>query len=809
MTAVAQSRRDPVTLLPSEVLIDILTKLSQNDLYRSILVSKAWKSICLDAQLWKNLDENDFVIGDDNFSEDDFNKAQARFGAWIQTIRFHIRNLTLLRANVDRFGTVVNSIASNLVSLRIDNCNGFSPSSQRSSTTYYLPNNMINLRHLSIFGCATNDVSIIELHKRCPNLISLHLSFMSDSLDMTFRPGLFHAISKFTKLQSLALEGAYVKSGRTVSMEMTPFSYSFFKPSLLSLHLSYIPLYVTDSFLSKMVNAQSETSEFDLQSIDLSGSFSLITFTSFAGIVPQLRELRLANCTRLSTSSFRTFLPTVPLLEFIDCDRITALQDDFLDLLSTSCSKIRHAQLSEITNFSNNALVDFVKGCPQLRNLEIDGTLISDDGIYRICTYTRERSARVIRSFAETNPGQMKDFFPEIILRLSVYDCHDVTCMSLIHVLRRNTEQVWILNEPGFDNSMEVNNDLESVSVLPMNEFDSPVTSSSTISESPNYSVPPLSTEIPYMTPSSEVDAERVPPRKVSLGLIFLRTKYNHQPIMDMQTCFLDPSQRRPSYFPASVASPNSSGNLIPDYESAQKVELEFVKYCFYDNFFGFDEYLDDVHCPLVVPGNRTAYLNHLREGSDQNHTVDPALPDGPNASNGRLLRRILGAEITPGQSDQRKRFLGPLLAHACSPLNKSNATVSHEYHRIPIKHSYLHPDDADYLSDIQESQSWTEIPVLTSETIDNALGTPNSGNARYQTYTSRQLEVLNRPFILLFDASDHAAIRFHLSRFRSFHRLALHSYSHDPSAFLSPINLSRSLSSTNQIESRRSCLIM
>ena len=95
--------------------------------------------------------------------------------------------------------------------------------------------------------------------------------------------------------------------------------------------------------------------------------------------VPDLEGLQLAGCENLTDEGFSTLLPTLSKLTHLDLEECSQITNETVLALasSPSAATLKFLQLSYCELVGDEGLVQLVRSCPNLMNLEMDNSVYS------------------------------------------------------------------------------------------------------------------------------------------------------------------------------------------------------------------------------------------------------------------------------------------------------------------------------------------------------------------------------------------------------------------------------------------------
>ncbi|CDO71371.1 hypothetical protein BN946_scf184908.g129 [Trametes cinnabarina] len=370
--ATSRSTPSQASRLPPEILIHILKHVhSARDLYRAMLVSRAWCE-CSVELLW-------------------YRPYFSRFPTLVKMMRVLAReDQTFVYAHFIRrlnFLNVASDLTDSLFS-RLAQC--------------------VRLERLTLMNCtALSDEGLTRVLPRCPNLVALDLTSVAEVTDRTIV-----AIAKSAKrLQGINLTGCKKLTDASVMALAQNCSL------LRRVKLSNVEL-ITDQSISVLARSCPLLLEIDLNNckrITDSGVRELWTHSI------QMREMRLSYCTELTdaafpapakrdilTSGVNPFLSSFhgvqdlpPLrvsqpfeqLRMLDLTACAQITDDAIEGIVSAAPKIRNLVLAKCTQLTDNAVESISKLGKGLHYLHLGHAVAITDrsinSLVRSCTRLR------------------------------------------------------------------------------------------------------------------------------------------------------------------------------------------------------------------------------------------------------------------------------------------------------------------------------------------------------------------------------------------------------------------------------------
>jgi F-box/leucine-rich repeat protein 2/20 len=341
-------------------------------------VSKSWRRLCFDGQLWVNVDLTPFAahlhprtirhilnhtapfISDLSLRRLPATLSSDILSSFTSSGSLHaMATLTILDLRCSKLEThAIISIIQNAPRLRVFNLKGVQ--SVASEALNNLATYSKDLESLDVSGCwnvCLEDVqSYIEyldekaaagfkvlrlngLHSRTEGLIP------ADSLDPFF--------DRLSNLETLSLQGC-----------------------------RHIPSAILITACERL---RSQSRQSTIRHLNLSGCTALRAdiFPAMSGLFPELRYLELAGMPGLfqensqsDRTAFNRFIETLPKLEKLDIEETcgTCVDDSTLRILARA-PNLTHLQIGFASKITPGAMIDFIRACPTLQVFEADVSL--------------------------------------------------------------------------------------------------------------------------------------------------------------------------------------------------------------------------------------------------------------------------------------------------------------------------------------------------------------------------------------------------------------------------------------------------
>lgn len=391
-------------------------------------VSKAWRSLVFDGQLWTDVDLKAFP----NLPAPFLLRLAETLGPFVKNMDLtghtKLDHSTLGQVTTSlcvRSAPTIDFAYTQLLDLNLTGCSAL--------TTQALHNLVIHspfLRSLCVKGLKAVDNTTFDVLALCPHLTSLDMSRCSningEGLHRYTNAVLGrHGQLALEELRLCGLEGIYdevlgVLGRAAPSLEILDLSYS------RSLHNSALEAFVacteeekTESVVLTAREAGREARDngryrrriTKLRHLSLSNCKLLtdIACSILAHAVPRLELLELAGIgTAMKDEGLVRLLETTPLLRKLDLEDDTDITDTVLSALTPSPPEgsglgstqplqtgqaLEHLVVSFAVSISNEAFLSLICNCPRLKVLEADSTSISGAVLKEFVRRARERNA--------------------------------------------------------------------------------------------------------------------------------------------------------------------------------------------------------------------------------------------------------------------------------------------------------------------------------------------------------------------------------------------------------------------------------
>lgn len=403
--------------------------------------------MCFDGQLWANLDTTEFYSA---ISAEGLISLINSAGPFAKDL--NLRGCAQLMENWRRYG--LPDACRNLENISLQDCR----LDKNSINTLLNQNN--RLVHINLTGLATvNNATMRIIAKHCTKLELLNIMWCSN-VDTHGLRVVVESCERLVDLRAGELQGL---EDKTFMLEL------FNRNNLERLVLPHCDG-LNDGTLSILMEGTDAELDYvtgrrivpprNLKHLDISRSRHLTDegLRTLVNNVPHLEGLQLTKCKALTDASIQPLIASIPNLTHLDLEEVELLTNATLQGIAQSSCKdsLQHLSISYCENLGDTGMLPILKACSELRSLDMDNTRISDLVLAEAATMVRQRSGRVAapplqrattwdgalavrhgagRSLPSSSPAK-----PKVGLRMSVYDCQNVTWTGIREVLSRNAE---------------------------------------------------------------------------------------------------------------------------------------------------------------------------------------------------------------------------------------------------------------------------------------------------------------------------------------------------------------------------------
>ncbi|KAH6897057.1 hypothetical protein B0T10DRAFT_172438 [Thelonectria olida] len=417
--------------MPQEIQIQILSFLRPKELVRASLVSRAFYKACFDGQLWGCLDATEFY---QDISAEALSKIITLAGPFVKDL--NLRGCVQVE-HYKRTDAIVK--CKNLMNVTLEGCQNF-----QKHTLHSILRGNEKLVRLNLTGLnAVSNTSCTIIAEACPQLETFNISWCS----RVDGRGVKAVVEGCPRLKDLRVG----EIGRLDDLELAE---AIFKTNNLETLIMGGCSDLNDEALKTMIHGVNP--EFDiltdlpvvpprkLRQLDLSSCIRLTDagVKALAHNVPNLAGLQLSGCKLLTDSALEPILASTPHLTLLELEDLNNLTNTLLSehLCNAPCVKtLRNLSLSYCEEIGDTGVHPLMEKCVGLRSIELDNTRISDFVLTEAAAMVNKRSKRSVT----TKDG------PKMTLKMTVYDCQNVTWTGIREVLFRNTQVKPIPGKPG------------------------------------------------------------------------------------------------------------------------------------------------------------------------------------------------------------------------------------------------------------------------------------------------------------------------------------------------------------------------
>ncbi|KAI9871394.1 MAG: hypothetical protein M1830_002958, partial [Pleopsidium flavum] len=400
--------------MPDEIKVQIFRYLRPKEVVSCSSVSKTWQKMCYDGQLWINLDTSEFYR---DIPGDSLVKIITAAGPFVRDL--NLRGCVQMREKWMLEGQRLSDACRNLVNFSIEGCR-----IDRSSIHYFLLRNP-RLVHINISGLtATNNSAMKIIAQGCPQLEYLNVSWCNN-IDTH---GLKRVVQACPKLKDL-------RAGEVKGFDNKDFMLELFNRNTLErLVVHHCETLNDESLMVLIEGTEPQIDPLTDRPIIPARAFKHLDFTrcrnitdkglqSLAHNVPYLEGIQLSQCQSITDDALSGILASSPRLTHLDLEELDELTNTTLQNLAKAPSnkRLEHLSISYCENLGDSGMLQVVKNCPKLKNLDMDNTRISDLVLIEIASQVRSRN----RNTSSTPSFPAKN--PKVGLRMVVYDCQNVT----------------------------------------------------------------------------------------------------------------------------------------------------------------------------------------------------------------------------------------------------------------------------------------------------------------------------------------------------------------------------------------------
>ncbi|TDZ39759.1 F-box/LRR-repeat protein 2 [Colletotrichum trifolii] len=416
--------------MPHEMRIHIFSHFSPRELVRISRVNKMFQKICYDGQLWTCFDATGFY---QSIPAESLAKIIVAAGPFIKDLNLR----GCVQVEHYKRAEVVVKACKNLVNATLEGCCNF-----QRNTLHNLLRSNDQLANLNLTGLtAVTNMSCKIIAESCPQLEMFNVSWCVH-LDAR---GIKTVLQGCPKLKDL-------RAGEVRGFDNLDVAEVLYRTNNLERLVLNGCAELTDRALKVMVHG--EDPEIDIltdrpvvaprkwRHLDLSRCSRLTTqgVKALGYNVPDLQGLRLSGCTALTDAALEPIFASTPRLTHLELEDLSDLTNSLLSehLAKAPCApNLEHLSLGYCENVGDGGVLPLVKSCPNLRNMELDNTRISDlvlaEAAFMVGNRSQPTAAAAAAAASKPRPRVVG-------LHIVVYDCQNVTWTGIREVLFRNAE---------------------------------------------------------------------------------------------------------------------------------------------------------------------------------------------------------------------------------------------------------------------------------------------------------------------------------------------------------------------------------
>ena len=410
--------------MPDEIKVQIFQFLRPKEIIQCSAVSKRWRKMCFDGQLWIRLDASEFyrVIPAETLT-----KILTTAGPFVRDL--NLRGCIQMK---DRWNIDIQKI-----SVACRNLEYFSLKDSRidsSSINYFLLRNT-RLVHINLSGLSTcGNAAMRIISQGCPNLQYLDVSWCQN-IDTKGLQKVVQACHKLTDLRADEIKGF---NDQDFLLDL------YNRNTLERLLISHCNDFDDDSLLTLIQGKDPQIDILTDRPIVPPRKFRHLDFSRCRALTdksvkllaynaPDLVGLRVSQCSSLTDAALSGILEGSPLLTHLDLEELDLTNESLTNLSKAPCARnLSHLNVSYCEALGDVGMIPILKACPALRSLEMDNTRVSDLTLTEAAAQVRQRNRAT-----ETGTASGR---PELGLRIVVYDCQNVTWTGIREILSRNGE---------------------------------------------------------------------------------------------------------------------------------------------------------------------------------------------------------------------------------------------------------------------------------------------------------------------------------------------------------------------------------
>ena len=446
--------------MPHEVRLQILQLLTPKEIIRCSAVSKTWRQMCFDGQLWRRIDTDEYYR---QIPGDSLVKILTTAGPFVRDL--NLRGCIQMRERWGMDGQKIAQACQNLENFSLEGCR------IDKSSIQYLLSEKTRLVNVNVSGLSSvNNHTMKILANGCKQLEYLNVSWCQHITTS----GLMHIVQSCVRLRDL-------RAGEIRGWDDEAFLLELFQRNTLErLILSHCNDLEDESLGTLLQGKDPEVDPLtdipvvpprQLRHLDLSRCKALTTrgVKILSHLLPNLEGLQLSHVDSLHDDALTGILASAPLLTHLDLEELDTLTNaTLIKLASAPCiATLQHLNISYCELLGDVGLIPILKAATSIRSLVLDNTRVSDLSLAEAAMQLRGRDRKLhppssipftpaglataaINAFSKdrshhNHPHNMSSSSspppsPSIALSLVVYDCQNVTWTGIREILAQNSE---------------------------------------------------------------------------------------------------------------------------------------------------------------------------------------------------------------------------------------------------------------------------------------------------------------------------------------------------------------------------------
>jgi len=460
-------RRPSVDLwndLPYELRMHILGFLTPKELVKASAVSKSFSAQCFDGALWFDLDTQSFYR---DIPAEGLVNIVKRAGPFLRDL--NLRNCVQLWGRWLSSGLV--DACCNLEDLSLRDCQ-----IDQQSMHVLLASNT-RLRHINLSNLAVvTHTTMKTIADHCPQLESINVDWCIN-VDTSGLGLIINACKELKEIRA-GETGQFGQGWDTTDIldlifERNTLEYLLI-PGCASLQdASLATLFEGTNTEIDYLTGRRIAPPRKLKHINFARcrNISDSGIQAMIGNVPELEGLQLSNCEEVTDDSLVPLLSTTPFLSHLDIDELDRLSNSTLQELARSPCKdnLQNLCISYCEHLGDAGMIPILRNCPNLRNLDLDNTRVSDltlaeaaaqirrrgmepppllrsvtwDGTSVSASFSKQGGVAIREAGGRSRQGSGSNgrtTRPKIGLSMTVFDCPNITWQGIREVLSQNAQ---------------------------------------------------------------------------------------------------------------------------------------------------------------------------------------------------------------------------------------------------------------------------------------------------------------------------------------------------------------------------------